>query len=182
MRRCRTSTIVKANCCEMMHINIYTNVTRYFSQYEAVEHCVDCKYVHVVLYLLQWIVLTVFVVADAARTDKTICLAVSPSLKKYGIPGRPRLFEVKQKLNEANARRRSLLTNKIFYDSSYDAKFLEDNPHFAIDYIIVPPRMALYVEYSTRIYQVYLRHVAPEDIHVCNTTGFWCFCLANIAR
>lgn len=109
---------------------------------------------------------TNLVVADAARTDKTICLAVSPSLKKYGIPGRPRLFEVKQKLNVANARRRSLLPNRTFYDSSYDAKSLEDNPHFAIDYIVAPPRMALYVEYSTRIYQVYLRHVAPEDIHV----------------
>ena len=109
---------------------------------------------------------TNLVVADAARTDKTICLAVSPSLKKYGIPGRPRLFEVKQKLKEANARRRSLLSSKVFYDSSYDAKSLEDNPHFAIDYIIAPPRMALYVDYSTRIYQVYLRHVAPEDIHV----------------
>lgn len=109
---------------------------------------------------------TNLVVADAARTDKTICLAVSPSLKKYGIPGRPRLFEVKQKLKEANVRRRSLLSNKVFYDSSYDAKSLEGNPHFAIDYITAPPRMALYVEYSTRIYQVYLRHVAPEDIHV----------------
>lgn len=90
---------------------------------------------------------TNLVVADAARTEKTICLAVSPSLKVYGIPGRARLFEVVQRVKEVNLERK--------------AKGLEP-----IDYIAAVPRMALYMEYSTRIYNIYLKYVAPEDIHV----------------
>ena len=89
---------------------------------------------------------TNLVVADESRTEKTICLAVSPSLKKYGIPGRARLFEVVQKVKEINRRKRP------------------EEPE--LSYIAAPPRMALYVEYSTRIYDIYLKYVAPEDIHV----------------
>lgn len=85
------------------------------------------------------------VVADDSRTEKTICLAVSPSLKAYGISGRPRLFEVIQKINEINKTR----------ESSQQ-----------IEYIVAPPQMAHYIEYSTKIYQIYLKYVAPEDIHV----------------
>lgn len=109
---------------------------------------------------------TNLVVADASRTEKTICLAVSPSLKSYGIPGRPRLFEVVQKVKEANAYRKQQAPGHILSGSSYSAKELNQNPTLAIGYITAPPQMAKYMEYSTRIYQVYLKYVAPEDIHV----------------
>lgn len=109
---------------------------------------------------------TNLVVADKARTEKTICLAVSPSLKKYGIPGRARLFEAVQKVKEANAQRKMCAPNRRFIGSSYNATELNEHPELAIDYITAPPRMAHYMEYSTRIYQVYLKYVAPEDIHV----------------
>lgn len=109
---------------------------------------------------------TNLVVADTSRTEKTICLAVSPSLKAHGISGRARLFEVVQKVKEANARRLRSATNHTFSGSSWDAAQLEANPDLAIDYIAAPPRMSLYMKYSTRIYSVYLKHVAPEDIHV----------------
>lgn len=109
---------------------------------------------------------TNLVVADKARTEKTICLAVSPSLKKYGIPGRARLFEAVQKVNEANVQRKIYAPNRRFVGSSYNATELNEHPELAIDYITAPPRMAHYMEYSTRIYQVYLKYVAPEDIHV----------------
>ena len=109
---------------------------------------------------------TNLVVADVSRTEKTICLAVSPSLKKYGIPGRPRLFEAVQKLKEVNALRRCQAPNREFTGKSWDAEELEKNPALEIDYIAAPPRMAKYMEYSARIYEVYLKYVAPEDIHV----------------
>lgn len=109
---------------------------------------------------------TNLVVADKARTEKTICLAVSPSLKKCGIPGRARLFEAVQKVKEANAQRKMRAPNRRFVGSSYNATELNEHPELAIDYITAPPRMAHYMEYSTRIYQVYLKYVAPEDIHV----------------
>lgn len=109
---------------------------------------------------------TNLVVADKARTEKTICLAVSPSLKKYGIPGRARLFETVQKVKEANAQRKMGAPNRRLVGSSYNATKLDEHPELAIDYITAPPRMAHYMEYSTRIYQVYLKYVAPEDIHV----------------
>ena len=109
---------------------------------------------------------TNLVVADKARTEKTICLAVSPSLKQYGIPGRARLFEAVQKVKEANAQRKTSAPNRRFIGSSYNATELNEHPELAIDYITAPPRMAHYMEYSTRIYQVYLKYVAPEDIHV----------------
>ncbi len=109
---------------------------------------------------------TNLVVADASRTEKTICLAVSPSLKAYGIPGRPRLFEVVQKVKEANALRRRNAPGRKFTGASFDAGELEADPSLAIDYIAAPPRMAHYVKCSTQIYNVYLKYVAPEDIHV----------------
>lgn len=105
------------------------------------------------------------VVADASRTTKTICLAVSPALKAYGIPGRARLFEVVQKVKEANALRLQRAPGGRFTGKSADSTELRENPSLAIDYVIATPRMAHYMEYSTRIYNVYLKYVAPEDIH-----------------
>ena len=109
---------------------------------------------------------TNLVVADASRTEKTICLAVSPSLKAYGISGRARLFEVVQKVREANEKRKEINQGREFAGSSVNATELCEHPELKIDYIAAPPRMAYYMEYSTRIYNVYLKYVAPEDIHV----------------
>lgn len=109
---------------------------------------------------------TNLVVADASRTEKTICLAVSPSLKAYGIPGRPRLFEVVQKVKVVNARRRKMTPEGKFTGSSYLAEELEQDPQLELTYIAAPPRMAFYMEYSTRIYNIYLKYIAPEDMHV----------------
>lgn len=108
---------------------------------------------------------TNLVVADASRTQKTICLAVSPSLKAYGIPGRARLFEVEQKIKEANARRQTRAPKNILDSKSVFATELNENPCLAIDYIAAKPRMALYMSKSTQIYDVYLRYIAPEDIY-----------------
>lgn len=109
---------------------------------------------------------TNLVVADESRTEKTICLAVSPSLKAHGISGRSRLFEVVQKVKDANLNRRHKYGIKEFEGSSVHDLELKNNPNLAIDYIIAPPRMAHYIEYSTKIYEVYLKYIAPEDIHV----------------
>ena len=109
---------------------------------------------------------TNLVVADQSRTQKTICLAVSPALKKYGIPGRPRLFEVIQKVKEANSDRKWKAPNHTFTGTSYDSEELCENPALEIDYIVASPRMALYMEYSTKIYNIYLKYIAPEDIHI----------------
>ncbi len=109
---------------------------------------------------------TNLVVADKNRTEKTICLAVSPSLKTYGIPGRARLFEVVQKVKEANAVRKKLSPSGTLTGTSSDSTELEKHPDLAVDYIIAPPKMAHYMEVSTKIYGIYLKYVAPEDIHV----------------
>ena len=109
---------------------------------------------------------TNLVVADESRTDKTICLAVTPSLKSYGISGRGRLFEVKQRVKEANAGRRHDAPGRRLEGSSHFFSELQANPNLAIDFIIAPPRMAYYMEYSTKIYSVYLKYIAPEDIVV----------------
>ena len=109
---------------------------------------------------------TNLVVADESRTTKTICLAVSPSLKKYGISGRARLFEVVQKVKEANARRKRYAPNREFTGFSYDDKELSVKPELEIEYIIAPPRMAHYIKHSAKIYDIYLKYVAPEDMHV----------------
>lgn len=109
---------------------------------------------------------TNLVVADESRTDKTICLAVSPSLKSYGIPGRPRLFEVVQQIKEANMGRRYNAPGHRLIGQSCFLSELNASPELAIDYIIAPPRMAYYMQYSTRIYDIYLKYIAPEDIIV----------------
>ena len=109
---------------------------------------------------------TNLVVADASRTEKTICLAVSPALKEYGIPGRARLFEVVQKVREVNAERLRKAPGRAFSGVSFNGTELKSSPGISLDYIVAPPRMAYYIEYSTRIYDVYLKYVAPEDIHV----------------
>ena len=109
---------------------------------------------------------TNLVVADKGRTEKTICLAVTPSLKSYGISGRARLFEVVQKVTEINNQRRKNAPQKKFTDKSYNADELNSNPNLELDYIVAPPRMAYYMDYSTRTYNVYLKYIAPEDIHV----------------
>ena len=102
---------------------------------------------------------TCLVVADPSRTEKTICLAVSPALKSYGIGGRPRLFEVMQRVREVNRQRgRS--------GKSHSKKELDTHRELAVDYLVAQPRMAHYIQYSTRIYEIYLRYIAPEDIHV----------------
>ena len=107
---------------------------------------------------------TNLVVADKSRTEKTICLAVSPALKSYGIPGRARLFEVIQKVKEVNTQRRLKAPNHIFTGSSYDDIALRKNPDLELSYIIAPPRMAYYMKYSTDIYQIYLKYFSSEDI------------------
>lgn len=109
---------------------------------------------------------TNLVVADNRRTEKTICLAVSPSLKQYGIAGRARLFEVIQKVKEVNAQRQHNIKGRSFIGESYDDIALKQNPYFKLSYIVAPPRMAFYLNYSTKIYNIYLKYVAPEDIHV----------------
>ena len=110
---------------------------------------------------------TNLVVADESRTDKTICLAVTPSLKCYGISGRGRLFEVKQRVKEANAgRRHDAPGHRLDGFLLLPSLSCLTNPNLAIDFVIAPPRMAYYMEYSTRIYNIYLKYVAPEDIVV----------------
>lgn len=109
---------------------------------------------------------TNLVVADVSRTEKTICLAVSPALKKYGIPGRPRLFEVVQKIREANIRREKQAPCHRFSGTSFDETELNRSPELQISYIAAAPRMSRYMEYSTRIFDIYLRYIAPEDMHV----------------
>ena len=109
---------------------------------------------------------THLVVADEERTDKTICLAVSPSLKAYGIPGRARLFEVRQRLASVNAERAMLAPGGRLSGESCDSQDLEHSPRLKASMVIAKPRMAHYLEVSGRVYGVYLRYAAPEHIHV----------------
>lgn len=125
----------------------------FYASVECVERGLDPLY-------------TNLVVADASRTNKTICLAVSPTLKSYGIPGRARLFEVVQKVKEVNTERKQKAPGCRFSGSSADDRELRSNPALSAGYLTALPRMALYMEYSTRIYHIYLRYIAPEDIHV----------------
>ena len=135
------------------HIYIAIDLKSFYASVECVERGLDP-------------LTTNLVVADASRTEKTICLAVSPSLKEFGIPGRARLFEVVQKVREENVARKNKAPNRSFKGSSYHALELNKSPELALDYIAAPPRMAKYMAYSTRIYNIYLKYVAPEDIHV----------------
>lgn len=109
---------------------------------------------------------TNLVVADESRTDKTICLAVTPSLKSYGISGRPRLFEVRQKVRQVNARRQYYSPKRKLEGTSHFCSELQKNTTLALDFLIAPPRMACYMKYSTDIYQIYMKYIAPEDIIV----------------
>lgn len=109
---------------------------------------------------------TNLVVADSSRTEKTICLAVSPSMKAHGIPGRARLFEVIAKVKEVNAKRLLHTSNGFFTGKSWNAKELEENPDLELDFVIAPPQMARYMQISASIYNIYLKYIAPEDIHV----------------
>lgn len=109
---------------------------------------------------------TNLVVADESRTDKTICLAVTPTLKSYGISGRGRLFEVRQRVREVNAWRQARAPGRTLTGSSHQFSELQRDPALAVDFVIAPPRMAYYMEYSTRIYEIYRKYIAPEDIVV----------------
>ena len=109
---------------------------------------------------------TNLVVADASRTEKTICLAVSPSLKAHGIPGRARLFEVVQQVKKVNAARLRKAPGRAFSGVSCNDTELKSSPALSLDYIVAPPKMAYYIKYSTWIYNIYLKYIAPEDIHV----------------
>lgn len=122
---------------------------------------------------------TNLVVADRSRTEKTICLAVSPSLKKYGIPGRARLFEVIQKVNNINKERRSKIRNRTFVGKSCNEKELENFQNLELDFIAAPPQMNLYMKYSTQIYNTYLKYISSDDIFsysidevFCDITGY----------
>lgn len=117
---------------------------------------------------------TNLVVADNTRTEKTICLAVSPSLKSYGIPGRARLFEVIQKVKEINIERKRKAPNQSFTGTSYDDIALKKNDDLELSYIIAPPRMSHYMKYSSNIYNVYLKYFAPEDIYVYSIDEVFC--------
>lgn len=108
---------------------------------------------------------TNLVVADSSRTEKTICLAVSPALKSFGLPGRARLFEVVQKLKQVNAERKRKINGK-FRGKSYNGEELKNNKYLEIDYIVAPPQMKLYIDYSSKIYNVYLKYVSSDDIYV----------------
>lgn len=109
---------------------------------------------------------TNLVVADESRTDKTICLAVSPSLKTFGTGSRPRLFEVIQKIRQVNRDRQQHTPGKMFSGKSIFLSELNSNCFLSVDYVVAQPRMALYMRYSTRIYDIYLRYFAPEDVHI----------------
>ncbi|HHT97884.1 MAG TPA: DNA methylase [Clostridiales bacterium] len=135
------------------HIYIAIDLKSFYASVECLERGLDP-------------LTTNLVVADMSRTTKTVCLAVSPPLKTIGISGRARLFEVVQKVKEENAIRKSKAPSRTFTGSSYNDIELKESPGLSLDYITAPPRMAKYMEYSTKIYNIYLRHVAPEDIHV----------------
>lgn len=117
---------------------------------------------------------TNLVVADPNRTEKTICLAVSPSLKSYEIKGRARLFEVIKKVKEVNQKRRKKAYHYKFIGKSYNNIELMKNPNLELDYIIATPRMSHYIKYSTKIYNIYLKYIAPEDIHVYSIDEVFC--------
>jgi len=135
------------------HIYIAIDLKSFYASVECLERGLDP-------------LTTNLVVADASRTEKTICLAASPSLKAIGVSGRARLFEVIQKVKEVNINRKNKAPGHSFKGTSFNDKELKESPELELDYIIAPPQMAKYMEYSTRIYNIYLKYVAPEDIHV----------------
>lgn len=146
-------TVQDHNTSSKQHIYAAIDLKSFYASVECMERGLDPM-------------TTNLVVADSSKTEKTICLAVSPSLKSYGIPGRARLFEVVQQVKRANADRANRAPGRKFTGSSYDAVKLHQNPSLAIDYIAAPPQMALYMKCSTQIYDIYLKYIAPEDIHI----------------
>ena len=136
-----------------MAIFISIDLKSFYASCECVDHKLDPLN-------------TNLVVADASRTEKTICLAVSPSLIAIGVPGRPRLFEVIEIVENENARRRRNAPGQTFSGASCLADELARDPGLALSYIIAPPQMKRYMDISAQIYEIYLRYIAPEDIHV----------------
>lgn len=135
------------------HIYMAIDLKSFYASVECVERHLDPLTTHLV-------------VADVARTEKTICLAVSPPLKKYGLSGRSRLFEVVSKVKEINKERQQKAYHHELIGESYDDLELNKNPNLSLTYITAPPRMAFYMDYSAKIYQIYLKYVSPDDIHV----------------
>ena len=117
---------------------------------------------------------TNLVVADESRTEKTVCLAISPSMKQYGLGGRARLYEVIHKIKEVNYQRKKENKFKDFKDKSFNDDELKKDKSLELDYIVAPPRMAYYMKYSTEIYNVYLKYLAPEDIYVYSIDEVFC--------
>ncbi len=117
---------------------------------------------------------TNLVVADSSRTDKTICLAISPSLKAYGLPGRARLFQVREKVREINLNRRQKTSFGLFLGKSYSSDALAQNPNLALDFIVATPRMQYYLDYSAKIYNIYLRFISPENILAYSIDEVFC--------
>lgn len=153
-------------CGGIYSISFYTSI---FSMSDRVYIAIDLKSFYAsVEYIERGLdPLTInLVVADKSRSEKTICLAISPSLKAYGISGRPRLFEVIQRVREVNLHRRRKCLCSGFDGESCDSTILSCSPNMAVSYHTATPRMALYIEYSTRIYAVYLKYISPQDIHV----------------
>ena len=134
-------------------IYIAIDLKSFYASVECIERGLDPLATHLV-------------VADSSRTEKTICLAVSPSLKAHGISGRARLFEVVQRVREVNYERRKNIKNRPFSGSSYSDEALKNDSSLELTYVVAPPRMAYYIEYSSKIYGIYLKYIAPEDIHV----------------
>ena len=117
---------------------------------------------------------TNLVVADESRTEKTVCLAISPTMKQYGLGGRARLYEVLQKVREVNYQRKKTNHYKKFNGKSYIDSELKNNKELELDFIIAPPQMKKYMDYSTQIYNVYLKYIAPEDIYVYSIDEVFC--------
>lgn len=138
---------------EDKHMYIAIDLTSFYASVECIDRGLDP-------------LTTNLVVADTGKTQKTICLAVTPSLKKYGISGRARLFEVMKRIDEVNMQRKRDALGHVLNKESYDDCELKANPNAALSFIAAPPRMAYYMEYSTKIYEIYLSYVSPEDIHV----------------
>lgn len=137
----------------MEKVYLAIDLKSFYASVECVERGLDPLNTHLV-------------VADESRTEKTICLAVTPALKSHGVSGRARLFEVVSQTALVNAARRQAAPGRTLEGSSHQESELKANPRLALRYLVAPPRMALYMEYSTRIYQIYLKYIAPEDIHV----------------
>lgn len=137
----------------MEHIYIAIDLKSFYASVECQERNLDP-------------LTTNLVVADSSRTEKTICLAVSPSLKSYGIPGRARLFEVQQRVKEVNQNRKIYAKNHVFTGKSFNNDELKSNKNLELDFVIAPPQMSKYMKYSTGIYNIYLKYFSPDDIYV----------------